>query len=172
MARRFKDMAGQRFERLVCITPLGSTSTGMVWECLCDCGNIKNVVRGNLLSGAVRSCGCLREEKNKGNKYGIKNGKNIAVDGKRVNRIGAYSSWEAMTSRCNNPNHISYKDYGGRGITICERWSEFDNFLWDMGERPIGKTLDRIDVNGNYEPSNCRWATPLEQNQNKRPRSC
>ena len=116
MARRFKDMTGQRFERLICLTPLGSTQSGMVWECLCDCGNIKDVVRGNLLSGAVRSCGCLREEKNKGNSYGIKNGKNIAVNGKRINRIGTYSSWEAMTSRCNNPNHIGYKDYGGTGV--------------------------------------------------------
>jgi hypothetical protein len=167
MARRFKDMTGQRFERLICITPLGSTSTGMMWECLCDCGNLTKVIRGNLLSGNVKSCGCLREEKNKNNNYGFKHGRTSKIDGKS-NRIGTYSSWEAMNARCNNPNYIYYKDYGGRGITICNRWLEFENFLWDMGERPIGKTLDRINVNGNYEKSNCKWSTPSEQNNNKR----
>lgn len=163
MGQRFKDMTGQRFERLVCVAPLKSTSTGMVWECLCDCGNIKNVVRGNLLSGAVGSCGCLREEKNKGNSYGLIHGKSGSY---------TYTSWEAMNQRCNNPNYEGYKDYGGRGIKICERWSKFENFLWDMGERPEGKSLDRINVNGNYEKSNCKWSTPLEQTLNRRPRSC
>lgn len=170
MAQRFKDMTGQRYGRLTCIAPLGSTSTGMLWECHCDCGNVRNVVRGNLLSAGVKSCGCLREEIHKGNKHGLKNGRNVAVNGKRINRIGTYSSWEAMNNRCNNPNNNGYPDYGGRGIIICKRWSEFNNFLWDMGERPIGKTLDRIDVNGNYEKSNCKWSTPSEQNLNRRPR--
>lgn len=172
MAQRFKDMTGERYGRLVCIAPLGSTSTGMMWECHCDCGNVKNVVRGNLISGGVRSCGCLREEKNKGNTYGLKHGKSVAINGKRINRIGTYSSWEAMISRCYNPNTESYQWYGARGIGVCESWrKDFINFLFDMGERPLGKTLDRINVNGNYEKSNCKWSTPKEQTLNRRCKS-
>lgn len=79
-----------------------------------------------------------------------------------------YTSWDTMTQRCTNPNNIAYKWYGGRGITICERWRKFANFLIDMGDRPEGTTLDRIDSNGNYEPSNCRWATRDVQHANQR----
>ncbi len=77
-----------------------------------------------------------------------------------------YHSWEGMKQRCLNPKATKYPEYGARGITVCERWRRFENFLLDMGVRPEGKTLDRIDGNGNYEPDNCRWATPLEQQQN------
>lgn len=85
-------------------------------------------------------------------------------------RSKTYRSWERMRERCNRPKHKSYAYYGGRGIKICERWNDFNNFLSDMGERPEGKTIDRINVNGNYEPSNCKWSTSREQRVNQRPR--
>ena len=81
---------------------------------------------------------------------------------------GAYRSWKAMFSRCYAPRNVNYKYYGGIGIVVCDRWRKFENFYADIGDRPEGKTLDRINPYGNYEPSNCRWATVSEQNLNKR----
>lgn len=93
---------------------------------------------------------------------------------KRTHAISAsstYESWKAMRVRCFRKTFINYKNYGGRGITVCDRWMKFENFVADMGLRPEGKTLDRIDNDGNYGPGNCKWSTPAEQIQNRRPKS-
>ena len=122
------------------------------WLCVCECGAEKAVASGRLLSGRSRSCGCLREE--------IR-----TAHGKHKSKV--YQTWEAMLQRCTNRNHNSYCRYGGRGIAVCKSWQVFENFYKDMGERPEGASLDRIDNNLGYCKENCRWATTKEQARNK-----
>lgn len=139
--------------------------------CICDCGGFSQVLQYNLKSGNSKTCGCGQLEASKANgKLRKKHGHWREIRPGVWRSTPTYKSWEAMKRRCLNPNDPAYKNYGGRGITICEKWNSFENFLADMGERPKWATggIDRIDNDGNYEPKNCRWATILQQNRNKR----
>ena len=127
-------------------------------ECMCDCakGSVKVVFSTTFKAGKML-CPCRRRE--------------AIADAKRTHKMTdtpEYRSWRSMKSRCNNKNNPDYHLYGGRGITFCERWNDFENFYADMGPRPDGMTLDRKNTNGNYEPGNCRWATDVDQSNNRR----
>lgn len=164
-----KNIVGQRFGRLV-VARLShrDNSHRDIWLCRCDCGT-EITVRGNNLGRATRSCGCLRREavtlKN------ITTPRNVRHGHSRVGRRSSiYQRWLAMIARCRNPRDKGFKNYGGRGITVCDRWLIFENFLTDMGDPPPGRSIDRQNNDRGYEPSNCRWATRAEQNNNQRPR--
>lgn len=159
--RQVKDITGIRKGRLTVIRVVGIDDFGStVWECKCDCGNVKNFSRGNLLRGNTNSCGCLWAENiAKQRKHGLS--KKFPAE---------YHIWYSMIRRCTKPNHVGYKNYGGRGIVVCKRWlSDFGNFFADMGPRPSAEMLlERLDNDGNYCPKNCVWATPEAQANNTR----
>lgn len=160
------DLTGLRFSRLVAEERGDSDRSGRVrWSCVCDCGGAALVSCGDLRSGHTRSCGCLKNEEMAARSIAqAKHG-----HARSNKRTSEYLSWAAMRQRCYVPTTRGYEYYGGRGITVCARWSNFAVFLSDMGEKPSPKhSIDRIDVDGNYEPSNCRWATSVEQQANKR----
>ena len=152
------DLTGQKFNRLTVIKDVGRTKQkAVLWECQCECGKIKIVCAGDLKRGSVKSCGCLRSE--------VTTKRNI-THGLYATR--AYHSWYNMLQRCNNPKNRAYKNYGNRGITVCKRWANFENFFDDMGERPDGLTIERRNNELGYFKENCSWATRTEQNKNMR----
>ena len=163
------NLAGQRFERLTVIHRLPNAGREVMWRCFCDCGTEAAASTSHLRSGRTRSCGCLHRE--------------VRAEVTRTHglvRTPEYAIWRAMVQRCTNPNNNKFYAYGARGISVCPEWLTFEGWLADVGMRPAdpewweGKraywSIDRIDVDGNYEPSNVRWATPTQQANNKRPR--
>lgn len=155
---RALDITGNRYGMLSVIAFMGRVGASQaLWKCKCDCGNEVIARLGNLRNGHTRSCGCQRSE----------------VTAKLKTTHGMYGtpehrSWTSMLTRCENTANHKYPSYGGRGITVCNRWRKFENFFADMGQRPKGTTLGRLNNNGDYEPNNCCWETTVKQGRNKR----
>lgn len=161
---RFNNLAGQRFGRLLVIKCVGRNKSGSsIWECKCDCGNVRHVWGVSMKRGNSKSCGCLQRDyaKTCATRFLTTHGMTKSTECK---------IWNSMKQRCSNVKNSKFVDYGGRGIKVCQRWlNSFENFYSDMGPRPSkGHSIGRMDNDGNYEPSNCKWETVEEQVSNKR----
>lgn len=146
---KYIDIAGMKFGRLTAIDISCKKSGTYRWNCICDCGSKLSICGSKLRGKHTRSCGCITR------KHGLSNDK-------------TFMCWKSMKNRCYSKSFINYHNYGGRGIIVCDRWMTFENFIEDMGERPEGMSLDRINSLCNYEVGNCRWATTIQQANNVR----
>lgn len=159
---RFINISGQRFGRLVALSRSITSATRVSWDCVCDCGNRLSVVGGALRSGNTKSCGCGKA---------IANMRTHTTHGhaRSSGDTRAYMIWGAMLRRCHSETHKDYGYYGARGIRVCDSWRKsFATFLSDMGEPEKGMTLDRKENNEGYSPSNCVWASRMDQSNNTR----
>lgn len=157
-----ENLVGKKFGKLTAVKK--ARKVGSRWMCRCECGTTKEIVAYRLLSGNDKSCGCVKR---------TVLGDATRTHGRANSRITGYADrtygiWQAIRARCTNPSHNHWKDYGGRGIKVCKRWNSFEKFIQDMGDAPTGLTIERLNVNGNYTPSNCVWATYAQQAKNKR----
>ena len=155
------DVTGERYGRLAMLRRVGIEEHKAMWLAACACGTECVVMLSAVRQGRVSSCGCLRRETV--HSIGKANARHGMTD------TPTWRSWKSMNERCSNPRLRGWAYWGGSGISVCVRWRTFEHFLSDMGERPPGTCIDRIDNDGNYEPGNCRWASVSQSNQNKRP---
>ena len=167
MPRKSIDVSGMRFSMLVAKHIVGKRGGTNLWLCQCDCGNETTAIATSLRRGEKKSCGCKKRMARKPRPDLSEANKKRATHA--MTNSSTYSSWKSMKARCLNPTDKDYENYGGRGIRVCDRWlKSFIDFHADMGDRPKGKTIDRINNDGDYEPNNCKWSTPKEQGNNKR----
>jgi len=158
MMPRIEILKGSKWGLLTAIRSYGVVgNANRAWQCRCDCGTVVRVSASALSRGKKKSCGCLKASSARARN--LKHG---------MEGTPTYNTWAAMLQRCHNTRSSAYKLYGALGVSVCSRWATFNNFLLDMGIRPEGQTLDRINPFGNYEPENCRWATKSQQATNTR----